>query len=586
VKGRKVKIRLLSIIFVIIICLLIGIFNKLNSKTEINKNGTVERIGYKGEDRSYANTREQDTTPPVVEAYFEQRPRDDGKEGMMSRTVISSNEEIQPVEGWSLSRNKKTLTKIIDGYNENEKIIIKDLAGNETEIESRHYSAYVVYEQKEESVKVRITILREEIQEIEGWVWLDDIKCMEKSYYDGIEEKVAIRSREGESIVDIYVNTKMLQDKEPPVATVTYNKTELTNESVTATITANEEILAIGGWELAENGKELRKEYHENQVEKIAIIDLAGHIKIVEVKIDNIDKTPPIANVYYEQIEGTLRIAISANEEMQEVEGWTLSKNKKVLRKERNTGEVETVSIKDKVGNEIDVYTGNRKAMVTYFKENDMGAKVIIYNMHSRMQEVQGWVLSDNKMELVKNYTGEIEETEEKVEIKSETGEKIVDIYINTEDLKDKIPPVITLTYEQNATNGNIMVIITANEEIQGMGGWSIAENRKELRKEYHESKNEQVTVKDLAGNTKTVEIRVNIDRTPPTATVNYSSTEPTKENVVVTIIANEEIQEVEGWTLAENKQELSKEYQENKNEQVIIKDLQGNNRRKIHNKC
>ena len=71
------------------------------------------------------------------------------------------------------------------------------------------------------------------------------------------------------------------------------------------------------------------------------------------------------------------------------------------------------------------------------------------------------------------------------------------------------------------------------------------------------------------------------IDNIAPTATVNYSTTEPTNQNVTVTIKVNEEIgiKGATGWKLSSNAQELTKEYTENtvKEENIIIIDTAGN---------
>ena len=69
----------------------------------------------------------------------------------------------------------------------------------------------------------------------------------------------------------------------------------------------------------------------------------------------------------------------------------------------------------------------------------------------------------------------------------------------------------------------------------------------------------------------------INIDRRPPKANVNYSTIEPTGKNVTVTIEVDEDIQEVEGWSLSQDKRHLTKEYEENQSEIVEVKDLAGN---------
>ena len=75
-----------------------------------------------------------------------------------------------------------------------------------------------------------------------------------------------------------------------------------------------------------------------------------------------------------------------------------------------------------------------------------------------------------------------------------------------------------------------------------------------------------------------TVEVDItNIDKVAPQVQVSYNTQEKTNGNVVVTITANKEIQEVEGWTLSQDRKTLSKTYTQNANEDVVIKDLAGN---------
>ncbi len=71
--------------------------------------------------------------------------------------------------------------------------------------------------------------------------------------------------------------------------------------------------------------------------------------------------------------------------------------------------------------------------------------------------------------------------------------------------------------------------------------------------------------------------LEVTVDKQVPKVTLEYSTTKPTKENVIVKIKADEEIQEVEGWTLSEDRKTLEKEYSQNKEEDVVVKDLAGN---------
>ena len=143
----------------------------------------------------------------------------------------------------------------------------------------------------------------------------------------------------------------------------------------------------------------------------------------------------------------------------------------------------------------------------------------------------------------------------------------------------DKTTPKATVSYStQNPTNQNVTVTITVDKEIQEVEGWELDESKKILTKEYTQNGGENVTIKDLAGNETEAVVQVyNIDRTAPEATVDYSTTQETNENVVAIITINEAIQVPSGWILDEENGLIYKEYDANTEETVIIKDLAGN---------
>ena len=152
-------------------------------------------------------------------------------------------------------------------------------------------------------------------------------------------------------------------------------------------------------------------------------------------------------------------------------------------------------------------------------------------------------------------------------------------------DDTDKIPPVLETIYStEELTNKNVTVTIKANEEIQEVEGWTISEDKMSLTKEYENNttdNGEVIEVKDLAGNSATVTIKItNIDKEAPNPEVKYSTKDLTNKNVVVTITSNEQIQEVEGWAISEDKMSLTKEYENNttdNGEVIEVKDLAGN---------
>ena len=146
---------------------------------------------------------------------------------------------------------------------------------------------------------------------------------------------------------------------------------------------------------------------------------------------------------------------------------------------------------------------------------------------------------------------------------------------LSTQNNYDDVSPKIKIEYSTTEpTNQNVIVNIISNEEIQEVEGWNLLENKKGLKKEYSRNTKENIKIKDIAGNTTTATVEINnIDKIAPELEIIYSTTEPTNQNVIVNIISNEEIQEVEGWSLLDNKKELTKEYNKNTEEILLIKD-------------
>ena len=136
-----------------------------------------------------------------------------------------------------------------------------------------------------------------------------------------------------------------------------------------------------------------------------------------------------------------------------------------------------------------------------------------------------------------------------------------------------------TITYsEENRTKGPVVATITftdSNREVElinndGQNTYTFTENG-EFIFEYE----------DEYGFYGTATAKVDwIDNQGPTATVTLDKTEITKENVLVTIAADEECELIEGWTFSEDKKTLTKVYENNTGEageEIQLKDDLGN---------
>ena len=548
-----------------------------------------------------------DKTPPTVNVKYS--TTEPTNQNVIA--TITANETLQRPEGWTLSEDKKTLTKeysantSIDG----EKIDVKDSAGNSaqeeviikiTNIDKKAPETNIQYSTTDptnQNVIATITA-NEAIQNVEGWNLSEDKKILTKEYSTNTSaegEKVVVKDLAGNSAEEEIIVKVTNIDKEVPKVSIRYSITEPTNQNVIVTITANEALQNVDGWNLSEDKKILTKEYTENtpeEGEKIEVKDLAGNSTEEEtiVKITNIDKIAPIAEVNYYPNSSTdenVTVTIKANEPIQEVEGWDLSEDKTTLAKIYVNNKTEEIEIKDLVGNSQKVIvkiTNIVRDMPTveikYSTTSPTNQNVTVtIRANKEIQNVNGWNLSEDKTTLTKEYTANTSAEGEKIIVKDLAGNTTKeDIIIKITNI-DKTAPEANIEYSTTTlTNQDVIATITSDEKIQGVEGWELSADKKTLTKKYTANETESVTIKDLVGNSTTVSVKIeNIDKEAPTVSIEYTPTSSTNQNVTVTITANEKVQQIEGWTISEDEKKLTKTYAVNQKETIKIIDLAGN---------
>ena len=146
----------------------------------------------------------------------------------------------------------------------------------------------------------------------------------------------------------------------------------------------------------------------------------------------------------------------------------------------------------------------------------------------------------------------------------------------------ENVKPEAEITYSNNGepTNEDVAVTVKTNVECRTPDGWEIvpgSSKRNQFQKTYSENTEETVTFTSLSGIEADITISVSgIDKQAPEAEVEYSTTEPTYESVLVTIRTNEPIRTPEGWTKVDDAT-YTKEYTHNVDRNVNIYDLAGN---------
>ena len=443
---------------------------------------------------------------------------------------------------------------------------------------------YSTTEPTNKSVTV-IVIANKELQELEGWTLSEDKLSLTKEYTQNVEEEITVYDLAGnEGKTNIKVSNI---DITAPEVEVKYSTTEPTNKSVTVTVTSNEALKEVEGWNLSEDKLSLTKVYNQNVEEELVVYDLVGNERIIPIRIVNIDKKALEAEVQYSTTEitnKTVKVTIKANEKVQQIEGWVLSTDGVTLTKTYAQNAKEELTIYDLAGNEakVTIIVNNidktvPQVDIKYSTTEATNKNVTVTIVaDEELQPIDGWNLSADKLTLTKEYSQNVEENVTILDLAG--NERKISIKIANIDKKALEAEVQYSTTE--ITNKTVKVTIKAGKKVQQIEGWILEADGETLTKVYTQNKKEGVIVYDLAGNATKVTISVeNIDTTAPKVEVKYSTTKTTTENVTVEIVTNEKIQELNGWNLSEDKQTLTKTYAQNKEEEVTIYDLAGNER-------
>ena len=377
---------------------------------------------------------------------------------------------------------------------------------------------------------VTVTINSNEImQDVDGWTMASDKMSMTKTYTENTSETIAVKDVLGNTVNPLIEITNI--DRVAPVCTVEYSTTELTNKDVIATITADEYIVSVAGWELQTDGKTLTKTFKESSTENVKITDLAGNSSMCLVSVTNVDQKPVETDVAYSNKLVTnqeVTAQITTNKPVKITNNslnWNISADRKVLTKKYNENSLETLKLEDDYGNTTDV-----KVELNNFDYT--GPTIVV----SRSQNINNKVyLTLSAMDVDTVMTSGVDTSTMMYSLQSSSKEP-------TE-------------YTDKFTNGQVITKVIRGIETYFL--W--------------------VRCADKLGNVSSQRFEVQQDNLFSYNTrVNYSTTETTKEDVTVTISANAELRELYGWTLSDNKYSMTKVYSENTNETFAITDVNG----------
>lgn len=414
--------------------------------------------------------------------------------------------------------------------------------------------------------------------------WNKNVNEYSKTYSVNTTETVEFSDTIGNSTSKT-VTISNIDKTAPVVSNASYSTTDLTNQDVVVTFTSsNDDIITPNGWTKSSNT--FTKSFSTNTNEKVSFSDDVGNITQKDISISNIDNIAPKATIAYSTTDATnkdVTVTITLSEEVNTVNEW--SKNGKVFTKTFSSNvQNQSVSFTDLAGNSVNaiVNIGNIDKTkpvlneVVYSTTQKTNADVTAtFTSNENLVAPSGWTKTENSGTFTykKVYSQNATET---VTFSDNVGNS-VSKNISITNI-DKIAPTATVEYSTtSATNKDVIVTITLNEEVNDVDGWT--KNGKVFTKTFSANvQNQTVTFSDLAGNNlkKTVNIS-NIDKNSPTiSNPTYSTTIKTKDDVTVTFTSSDsDLVTPSGWTKSTNN--FTKSYSSNVNETVTFVDNAGN---------
>lgn len=293
--------------------------------------------------------------------------------------VITSNEKVQEISGWTLSDDEKSLSKIFY-HNTESSVRVYDIAGNSTQqqinitgIHEGEFTIDVNYTETE-SDKVKVTITSSEnLAPLDGWTLSNDKKKLEKVFTGDILEHLTINSENNER-KNIEIRYSFINENDSdPEFRVVYSNKRISNQSVIVTIVSTNTFNQLEGWELTGDGYALTKIYNSNTDENVIVTFENGETREVNIKITNIDKDKPIiSEAVNNGVYDKLKLSVSNDTESVEIEkeGKIIEYQKDMVLTEKGNYKITLI---DKAGN-TSIYNITINSDVTIVEVPDTGS--------------------------------------------------------------------------------------------------------------------------------------------------------------------------------------------------------------------
>lgn len=323
--------------------------------------------------------------------------------------------------------------------------------------------------------------------------------------------------------------------------------------------------------------------YAENTEDKVTICDLAKNTTIVPIKIDNIDNG---VDGLYTSLDSTsntnknVTLTIGANEKIttKSDEAGSVSKNDngKYIRNSV-LGSAVSKLCEIKMNNVVEIAGNISVTPIMDGYVEQVNSKPMLYLSYISdkpvfmVSETSAKPVSDNQIEL------EITENIEGIALLEDEAGNLDAALINVSTI-DTIPPTALRLEDVENDDGTITVTLKLGESISsdnGLMDWEYDEDNLTLTKTFSKNKTETLQLTDLAGNTSDFEVAVT-----DIAGIDYQlfyEYDKKSNKVVAVIESNTELKEIEGWSISKDKKIIAKAFDLDQDDEITLEDYSGN---------
>ncbi|RHW43390.1 hypothetical protein D1B31_01635 [Neobacillus notoginsengisoli] len=323
---------------------------------------------------------------------------------------------------------------------------------------------------------------------------------------------------------EVEVNVSNI-DKVAPTAEVSYSMTDPTNQDVVVTIEPSEEVTILNN----EGSPSIT--FTENGEFEFLFVDRAGNTGSAQVKVENIDKVPPVITISEYTTDWTNQdITVTASMD------------------EEGTLNEESYTFKE---------NGSFEFVATDLAGNVTRLTVVITNIDKIAPEITvkpyntDWTNQDITVEVSMNEEGTLNATSHTftengtfIFVAKDRAGNVTELPVTISNIDKVAPEIIVEDYITSPTNKDITVKVSMNEDgTLNQESYTFKENG-----EF------EFIATDRAGNeTKKKIVITNIDKVAPVITVFSYNTSPTNQDVVVTAETNEGTLNATSHTFTEN---------------------------------